>query len=204
MQRVHSFRIPRRIVVALVMFTLAVLFSLLSRFFHSDVPQDAPTPSVMTYGQVIGVIDGDTLDIAAEGKTMRVRLRGIDAPEKAQLWGDESLQMLKGFLGDSTVCLSLYGQDRFGRELAELSVDGRIPASVSKMPCSVSINQLMVKNGGAWAYRYQGKAIDKDLLPFENKARSSRAGLWVTDDPTPPWQWRAQNNFGENDDRSTN
>lgn len=204
MQRVHRFRLPRRLVVALGMFALAMLFSLLSRFFHSDVSQDVPASPVMAQGQIIRVIDGDTLDIAAEGKTLRVRLRGIDAPEKAQPWGSESLQMLKGFLGDSSVCLSLYGQDRFGRELAELSVDGQIPASVSKMPCSVSINRLMVKNGGAWVYRYQGKAIEKDLLPFESKARSSRAGLWATDDPTPPWQWRAQNNLGVNDDRSTN
>ncbi|WP_082172378.1 MULTISPECIES: thermonuclease family protein [Serratia] len=193
MQKLRNPLFPKRIIIALAMLLSAILLSLLSRFLRPDVPSNPPVQSEINQGQVKRVIDGDTLDVVVMNSTLRVRLRGIDAPEKDQPWGDQSVQMLKSYLPENlTVCLRLYGQDRYGRELAELLVDRPIPASVSMMPCSASVNRLMVLNGGAWVYRYKGKAVDSDLLSLEDNARSHKRGLWTESEPVPPWQWRVQ------------
>lgn len=187
MQKLRNPLFPKRIIVALVMLSSAILLSLLSRFLRPDVPSNPPVMPEITQGLVTRVIDGDTLDVTVMDSSLRVRLRGIDAPEKAQPWGDQSVQMLKGFLPEnSAVCLHFYGQDRYGRELAELLVDS------SMEPCSVSVNRLMVLNGGAWVYRYKGKASDNALLSQEEQARTHKRGLWTESEPVPPWEWRAQ------------
>ncbi|HBV6861065.1 TPA: chromosome partitioning protein ParB, partial [Klebsiella pneumoniae] len=93
-------------------------------------------------GKVVRILDGDTLDVLQEGnKISRIRLEGIDAPEKSQPYGQRSRQMLTMLTANKWVNVKSHGSDRYSRILGEVySPD--------------SINEKMITTGMAWAYRY--------------------------------------------------
>ena len=125
------------------------------------------------------VIDGDTVDI----HDVRIRLHGIDAPEREQLcvdphghpWrcGHESALALADRIGrDEVNCVST-DVDRYGRTVAECFVERE------------NLNRWMVRQGWAVAYvRYAG-----DYLPDEDQARVAGRGIWSATFEMP-WVWR--------------
>lgn len=126
---------------------------------------------------VTSVIDGDTFVVLRDKQSIRVRLDGIDAPEKAQPFADRSREHLSQLLGRS-VTLRVTGQDQYGRKLVEaLLPDGR------------SINHEMVRAGYAWWFRRYA-ARNRTLEALEREAREARRGLWRDEEPTPPWEFR--------------
>lgn len=128
-------------------------------------------------GNVVGVADGDTITVLDENKIQhKVRLAEIDAPEKAQAFGNKSKQALSALVFDKQVSVVEQGQDRYKRTI------GRIYQG------DVDVSAEQVKQGMAWVYRKYSK--DKTLLPLEDKAKSQRLGLWADAKPTPPWEWR--------------
>ena len=128
-------------------------------------------------GDVIGVADGDTITVLDADKVQhKVRLAEIDAPEKAQAFGNKSKQALSALVHGKQVLVVEQGQDKYKRTI------GRIYQS------NVDVNAEQVKQGMAWVYRKYSK--DKNLLPLEDQAKSQRLGLWIDIDPTPPWEWR--------------
>ncbi|MEW1489927.1 thermonuclease family protein [Escherichia coli] len=132
-------------------------------------------------GKVVRILDGDTLDVLQEGnKISRIRLEGIDAPEKSQPYGQRSRQMLTMLTANKWVNVKSHGSDRYGRILGEIySPD--------------NINEKMITTGMAWAYRYHGKPTNEKYLIQENKARSNKSGLWADPDAIEPWKWRKNN-----------
>ncbi|HAK8485502.1 TPA: thermonuclease family protein [Salmonella enterica] len=132
-------------------------------------------------GRVVRVVDGDTVQVLADGKMMKVRLNGIEAPESGQPFGQRSKQnLLKLAVQKQTVVIA-NNTDRYGRWLGTLMIDG------------IDINAEQVKAGMAWAYRYHGRASDETMLRLEEEARRHKIGLWSSSDPVEPWKWRKQN-----------
>jgi endonuclease YncB( thermonuclease family) len=130
-------------------------------------------------GEVVGVSDGDTLTVLRDREQIKVRLVEIDAPEKAQAFGNRSKQSLSELCFGKTATLAEQGKDRYGRTLAQVACNG------------IDANTEQVWRGMAWVYRkYAVK--DSPLYAVEGDARAVRRGLWADDEPMPPWEWRKQ------------
>ena len=129
-------------------------------------------------GQVIGVIDGDTIDMLHNGKAKRIRLNGIDCPEKGQAYGQKAKHAASALVFGKEVRLQPYGKDKYGRTIGEVL-----------LPDGVNVNQELVKQGWCWWYRKYAPG-DAVLEGVEREAREAGRGLWVDPQPVPPWEWR--------------
>lgn len=134
-------------------------------------------------GKVIGVLDGDTVDVLVNERPVRVRLSEIDAPEKRQAFGTRSRQALSAMVFGQAVTVEDQGLDWRGkRTVGRILIDGR------------DVNRAMVAAGMAWVYPQYVK--DRSLYGVEADARSAGRGLWADKTPVPPWQWRAAQRAG--------
>ncbi|EAT2030500.1 thermonuclease family protein [Citrobacter freundii] len=143
-------------------------------------------PVAATAASVTRILDGDTLEIREATGLIRVRLADIDAPEKSQPFGQRAKQKLTELVSNATdVEIKSTGTDRYGRTLANVLVKKCQPQ------CMVYfINEEMVKNGMAWAYRYHGKATSHDMANLESRARVEKVGLWSMPGAVEPWRYR--------------
>ena len=124
--------------------------------------------------KVVKISDGDTITVLSDKEQTKVRLYGIDAPEKKQDYGQKSRQFLASLIAGQVVEVESKGKDRYKRTLGIIHHKGQ------------DINAQMVLNGYAWAYaKYSIIYVDHERLARENKR-----GLWQSSDPTPPWEWR--------------
>jgi endonuclease YncB( thermonuclease family) len=129
-------------------------------------------------GKVVGVSDGDTITVMRDRHPEKVRLHGIDAPEKGQPFADRARQFTARLAFDQEVTVRASGRDRYRRWIAEIVLpDGR------------SLNRELVRAGYAWWYRRY--SADSTLGFLESQARSDRVGLWAGPNPVPPWEWRS-------------
>jgi endonuclease YncB( thermonuclease family) len=129
-------------------------------------------------GKVIGVLDGDTIEVLVNKKSIRVRLHGIDCPEKGQPRENRAKWYASGVAFKKTVSVTVKDVDRYGRIVGEVILqDGK------------SLNKEMVRAGYAWWYRKYAPD-DKELAALEEAARAARIGLWSLPEPIPPWEWR--------------
>jgi endonuclease YncB( thermonuclease family) len=128
-------------------------------------------------GRVIGVMDGDTILVLTSGyEQMKVRLAEIDAPEKAQPFGERSKQALSALCFKKLAYVEVVDIDRYKRAVGKVSCEG------------IDVNRSQVESGMAWVYRRYAK--DSSLLAVEGMAKAGRRGLWADANPTPPWEWR--------------
>ena len=134
-------------------------------------------------GRVVGIADGDTVTVLDAARVQhKLRLSGIDAPEKAQPFGNRSKESLSDLAFDKTVTVETDKRDRYGREVGKVLVNGR------------DVNLIQVERGMAWHY----KAYEREQSPSDRKlydaaeadARAGRRGLWRDADPVPPWDYR--------------
>lgn len=130
-------------------------------------------------GRVVGIADGDTITVLVERQQVKVRLVEIDAPEKAQAFGNRSKQSLSEMCFDKEAQIQEKSKDRYGRTLGRVYCAG------------MDTSAEQVRRGMAWVYRkYAPK--DSPLYAIEDEAKAARRGLWVDADPMPPWEWRRQ------------
>lgn len=131
-------------------------------------------------GMVVKVTDGDTVTVLdQENRQVKIRLYGIDAPERKQPYGGKATEHLRQLVTLKDVEVVEFAKDRYGRVVADLTLDGE------------SIPGSMVRDGYGWVYRqYCTKDFCRDWVGLEAQARQARAGLWVDKAPTPPWLWR--------------
>jgi endonuclease YncB( thermonuclease family) len=117
----------------------------------------------------------------ADNRQTRVRLYGIDCPEKGQPYGNRARQAVADAVHRKQVNIHPMGQDRYGRTIAIVAAPGR-----------EMLNSWLVKEGLAWVYeRYCTKADVCDRLrELEQEARAAKKGLWQDREPVPPWGWR--------------
>ena len=128
-------------------------------------------------GRVVTVADGDTIGVMNGQKEVRVRLFGIDCPEKSQPHGMEAKQFTSSHCFGKEVRVEVVDTDRYGRTVGEVL-----------LPDGTSLNRLLVESGYAWWYRSYSK--DRSLGELEAQARKKRLGLWADKDPEPPWEFR--------------
>jgi endonuclease YncB( thermonuclease family) len=131
-------------------------------------------------GKVVGVIDGDTLEVLNGHHTERVRLSGIDCPEKGQAYGNNAKHAASALVFGKEVRLQPHGYDKYKRTLADVL-----------LPDGTNVNHEMVKQGWCWWYRKYAPG-DTTLEGLEKEARGARIGLWADLKQVPPWEWRKQ------------
>jgi endonuclease YncB( thermonuclease family) len=138
--------------------------------------------------KVMHVIDGDTVIVAKGWNQVMIRLDSIDCPEDGQHWGDTAAYGLIKLIGGRKVHLEEHGLDCHGRTLAMIYVRH---ANGEEW---VNVNERMVTLGHAWVmrkfYDHLPEGRQDKLNRLESWARSKNVGLWRTQNPTPPWQWR--------------
>lgn len=136
-------------------------------------------------GRVVTVADGDTITILDAQKAQhRIRLAGIDAPEKGQPFGNRSRENLAERVFKRDVIVEWHKKDRYGRLVGVVLVDGH------------DVNLEQVRAGFAWWYREyakEQKPEDRALYELAEKAaREGKLGLWADPRPKPPWEWRSK------------
>lgn len=133
-------------------------------------------------GKVVSISDGDTLTVLVDGREVKVRVAGIDAPEKKQAFGQRSKEHLSDCSFDKAVSVEWSKTDRYGRTIGKVLADG------------VDCGLRQIELGMAWHY----KAYAKEQTPVdrtayadaESQASARKVGLWSGSHPTPPWEFR--------------
>ena len=149
-------------------------------------------PDSEVYRLVEGsVYDGDTLRVKRCGEQceeLKIRLCGIDAPEKDQAMGIESRDHLRSLIsqGDGTLIVLPVEQDRYGRTVAEIFVP------VVGQEGEIHLTSQMVLDGYAYHYeRYSDTCPNGQLLAgVEEGARSRSVGVWANPNAMKPWDYR--------------
>ena len=134
-------------------------------------------------GKIVGIADGDTVTLLDTHNTQhRIRLDGIDAPERTQAYGQRSRQSLAAMAHGRAARADCPKVDRYGRAVCRVVVDG------------VDVGLEQIRRGYAWhyvKYAHEQRAVDRERYArAENEARSAQLGLWSFSDPTPPWNYR--------------
>jgi micrococcal nuclease len=129
-------------------------------------------------GRVVAILDGDTIEVLHNRTTERVRLAGIDCPEKKQAFGQRAKQATSTLSFGQQVTVDRIGKDRYGRTLGAVELmDG------------TNLNYALVHQ--CWCWWYRKYAPDYAILQaLEAEARGAKKGLWADSNPVPPWVWR--------------
>ncbi len=141
-----------------------------------------PVPLEQLSVLVVSVTDEDTVKVIPEGEDpppFKVRLHGIDAPEKYQVYGKEATEALSRMVLGKVVVLDVFGVDRFGRTVGVLH-DG---------DWRYSVNKEMVELGMAYNWPSYGMLWGGDKA--QRRARAKRVGVWARfGGEIRPWSWR--------------
>ncbi|HSQ42925.1 MAG TPA: thermonuclease family protein [Fibrobacteraceae bacterium] len=128
-------------------------------------------------GQVIKVVDGDTFHMLVKGTRFKVRLQGVDSPEKNQPFGLEATRVADSLLSGKFIRVDIQDTDRYGRLVGVVWLG------------KIQISLWLVAHGYAWWYqRYAPK--DRALALAEQQARQKHIGLWNDPNAIAPWDWR--------------
>ncbi len=156
-----------------IIFCLVLFISCTSNSVNSTDSTDAKE----IIGKVIKIVDGDTYDLlTSEKQTLRIRMEGIDAPEK----GMPFYRVSKNYLG------SLCFQKEVSAKIKETDLHDRLVAST--FLDDKELGQEMIKAGFAWHFKKYSS--DEILANLEIEARNNKKGLWVDPRPIAPWEIR--------------
>ena len=142
-------------------------------------------PTILKGYQAVKVSDGDTLNVQKVengkfvGEVMKIRMFGIDAPEKSQDYGSESKQALEKMVNGKTLEIEEKNRDRYGRTVAVVYVNGK------------NVNEEMVKNGNAWWYQEYDKK-DTKMQAYQENAKKNKLGLFGKRGYVEPWNYRKE------------
>lgn len=127
-------------------------------------------------GRCVGVTDGDTIKVLHDSKEEKIRLYGIDCPEKGQAFGNKAKWFTSDLVFGKTVEVKSVDIDRYGRTVAWVYVN------------NTCVNEELLRAGFAWHYKRYSK--EQRLAALEEEARTAKRGLWADKNPMPPWEWR--------------
>jgi len=163
-----------------------VLFFLCASLLHAET----------IVGRVISVSDGDTIKILDDNrKIFVIRLKGIDAPEKAQSFGQRAKQSLSDLAFERRVEVHWSKRDQYDR------IVGKV---IDNTGADICLEQIA--RGMAWHYQqYASEQSAEDRRNYasaEDAARAAHIGLWSEGQPTPPWAWRRASSHGNGKENS--
>jgi endonuclease YncB( thermonuclease family) len=132
-------------------------------------------------GRIVGVADGDTVTLLdSSNQQHKIRLKGIDAPESHQAFGQKSKSNLSALVFNREVVAECGKQDKYRRDVCVIKVDGK------------DANEAQVAAGMAWWYRdYAREQTTQQRTEYEAaefNAKIRRLGLWADTNPVPPWE----------------
>lgn len=171
--------VARGLAVAFAAFVLQAQATVVAQRASPERAGGAAVASALS-GRVVGIADGDTLTLlTGERQQVRVRLAGIDTPERAQPYGTRARQELSDLAFGKQARVEVEDTDRYGRAVGRVHAEGR------------DVNAEMVRRGAAWVYRRFNH--DPTLPRLEEEARAVSRGLWALPEAqrVPPWEWRA-------------
>jgi endonuclease YncB( thermonuclease family) len=156
---------------------ITLLFSSLLLLFSICANADELT------GRVVDVSSGDSITIMDASNTeLKVRLSGIDAPEKQQPFGLESKKSLSDLINGKEVTVNWIKRDYHKRVVGKVLLK------------KVDVNLEQVKRGMAWVFKHfmddpysQDQA---DYMDAQDEAENRHLGLWSQNEPIPPWEYR--------------
>jgi endonuclease YncB( thermonuclease family) len=165
-------------IIVVIVLSLAVF--LIDHFLKEpDMP--APNPGTDITCTVREVYDGDTVTASCGQGKLKIRVWGIDAPEKKQKpWGDQSRDALRQLVNDREVQVQVTDTDRYGRSVARLFVNGS------------DTGMQMVRDGYAIVYeQYNDSQGYRDA---QVEAKRAKQGVWSKPgDQQDPAAWRRLN-----------
>ena len=144
-----------------------------SRPVEPAIPPDVANVDTV---KVIGIVDGDTIDILVNQAPLRLRLSGIDTPEKGQPFGNNAKDDLSQLIGGKQVRYVVRDTDRYGRSIADVYLG------------NLNVNRWLVEQGLAW--HYVAYSNDPALDAAEAAAKAAKRGLWSDPRRVAPWNWR--------------
>lgn len=152
-------------------------------FFLISLLACSPVQAGIIAGTVVRITDGDTVVVLGANKVQyKIRLVGIDAPEKKQAYGQKSKENLSDLVAGKFVVVEYDKLDRYKRVLGKILLNSK------------DMNLEQVESGMAWHYKkYQKEQSQSDRMQYseaEVDARNAKRGLWYDPDPIPPWDYR--------------
>ena len=141
---------------------------------------DRQHESQVLEGICVGVSDGDSMHMELlDGERVRVRLYGIDAPEKDQEFALTARRKLGRLIYNKQIRVEVVDIDKYGRYV------GRVYAGTRY------VNRFMLKEGLAWHYKHYA-ADDELLAEAEARAKAAGRGIWASDAPCRPRYFRSE------------
>jgi endonuclease YncB( thermonuclease family) len=141
---------------------------------HAD---SRPKSAITLTGTAVKIVDGDTFDLLDSAhSTIRVRLHGIDCPERRQDFYRVAKNYLSTLIAAKTVRAEKFDTDRWGRSICMVYV------------ANVNVNEAMLKAGLAWHYEKYDQ--NPEWAALQQEAVKNRRGLWSLPNPVAPWDWR--------------
>ena len=128
-------------------------------------------------GEVVRVADGDTFTLLVDGQQQRIRLYGIDCPERGQPYSRVATQFTKELLASGKVEVQPMDTDQYGRTVGMVYIGD-----------TINLNERLLEAGLAWHYTDYDNNVD--WTRKETAARKARRGLWVEKGAVAPWEWR--------------
>ena len=133
-------------------------------------------PQAHFTARCVGVTDGDTITVLSGTERTKIRLQGIDTPERGQDFSKKATRFTSRLVAGQQVRIFPRERDRYGRLVARVEVDTK------------DVALELVKAGLAWHYKRYSS--DLGLAAAEQQARAEKLGIWSLADPTPPWEFK--------------
>jgi endonuclease YncB( thermonuclease family) len=151
-----------------------------------------PTHADTLTGTVVSVTDGDTITVLdANHEQHKIRLSGIDAPEKSQPFGQRSKESMSTLVFGKEVDVLWHKHDRYQRIVGKVMAQ---PSDCPTCPKTLDVGLAQLTVGLAWWYqKYAKEQSPEDAGQYEfagHEARAKHVGLWADGHPIPPWDWR--------------
>jgi micrococcal nuclease len=136
-------------------------------------------------GKVVGISDGDTIQVMHRGKAEKIRLYGVDCPESHQDFGEKAKQFMAAMAFGKVADVKSIDTDRYGRTVGVVDINGK------------TVNEELIKAGYAWFYnQYCKESFCSKWQMHQEDAKNKKIGLWSMKDPTPPWEFRRSGRDG--------
>jgi len=126
--------------------------------------------------KVIGIADGDTITVLQNNTPIKIRLYGIDCPEKRQAFGHKAKEFASDVVFGRVVKIVPVDKDRYGRTIAWVYLESKC------------LNEELLRAGLAWHFKKYSS--DKSLAELETEARQKKVGLWSDPKVVAPWEYR--------------